>query len=432
MISGKAFAYSLGNLGTNIFSQSFATYVLFFYVDHLRASLGLISLVMGLQAIWHAMLNPILGQLSDATRSRFGRRMPYVAGAALPLGVTYWMIWRPYVHRAHLPLYFAVVVTAFDLLYLTVVLNWTSLFPELYRTLAERTRVQAWRQGIGVIALMVGVSAPPLIYRRWGWHTMGLLLALVGTAGFLAALFGPKERSRPQLPASQARPRPIQAIWQTAADMAFVRYLTMNFLIQFIFSLIPATLPFFAKYVMHVKGSGLTLLLASIFVVALATMYPWARYIYRVGSHRAMVTTIGLLALGVLPFWWLTKMGTALAAGVVLGLGLAGFLSLADLLIAEVIDADAERRGRRREGSFYGFNGFVVRFGVTLESLVVYLVFHWTGYHANAAGHATKLVQWGMRCLLGGVPLLALTVALWAIMTFKVRESPRTPSQPIS
>ena len=429
MISGKAFAYSLGNLGTNIFSQSFATYVLFFYVDHLRASLGLISLVMGLQAVWHAILNPVLGQLSDATRSRFGRRVPYMAGATLPLGVAYWLIWRPWVHRAELPLYFAVAVTAFDFLYLTVVLNWTSLFPELYRTLAERTRVQAWRQGIGVIALMVGVSVPPLIYRRWGWHTMGLLLALIGTAGFLAALLGPKEGPLAQPPADRQRLGSVRAILQTAGDRSFLRYLTMNFLIQFIFSLIPATLPFFAKYVMHIRGLELTLLLASIFVVALAVMYPWSRYIYRVGSHRAMVTTIGLLALGVLPFWWLTGMVSALAAGVVLGLGLSGFLSLADLLMAEVIDADAERRGRRREGSFYGFNGFVVRFGVTLESLVVYLVFHWTGYHANAAGHATALVQWGMRCLLAGVPLLALTIALWAIMTFKVRESPRHPPQ---
>ena len=88
----------------------------------------------------------------------------------------------------------------------------------------------------------------------------------------------------------------------------------------------------------------------------------------RVGSHRGMFIAIALLALGLLPFWWLTTLPWALIAGIVLGAGLAGFLSLSDVLLAEVIDADARKLGPRREGSFFGINGFAVRFGITLEA----------------------------------------------------------------
>lgn len=416
--------YALGNLGTNIYLQSFATFVLFFYVDHLGASVGLISLVMGIQGVWHAVVNPLVGQISDRTRSRFGRRVPYLAGATLPLGVAYALIWRPWVSRAHLPLYFLVVVTAFDLFYIVAVLNWTSLFPEMARTLPDRARVQSTRQAVGIVALMIGVSAPPLIYGRFGWGAMGIVFAIIGTVGFVAVLAGVREE-----PAPVSGPRPplavLAALKATAANRGFWSYIVLNFFVQYLFSLLPATLPFFAKYVLHVRGLDLTLLLASIFVVALLAVYPWSLLIRRSGSHRAMALTLLLLAGGVLPFFWATTMAWALAAGVVLGVGLAGFLSLADVLIAEVIDADAARVGQRREGSFYGVNGFFIRFGVTLEAATIYLVFHLTGYRPNAAGYATPLVIVGLRILMAGVPLLALAIAGIALRLFDVPESPR-------
>lgn len=417
--------YSLGNLGTNIYLQSFATFVLFFYVDHLGASVGLISLVMGIQGVWHAVLNPLVGQVSDRTRSRFGRRLPYLAAAALPLGAAYALIWRPWVDRADLPVYFLVVVTAFDLFYITAVLNWTSLFPEMARTLPERARVQSVRQAVGIVALMIGVSAPPLIYTRLGWGVMGVLFAIIGTLGFLAVVAGVREGA-----ISADRPKPLSvlaALKTTTGNRGFWSYLVLNFLVQYLFSLLPAALPFYAKYVLHVRGLDLTLILGSIFVVALLAVYPWSLLIRRVGSHRAMSLTLLLLAIGVLPFLWADTMGWALQAGVVLGVGLAGFLSLADVLIAEVIDADAAQVGQRREGSFYGLNGFFIRFGVTLEAATVYLVFHLTGYRANAAGYATPLVVFGLRILTAGVPLLALAAAAVALRLFDVPESPPGP-----
>jgi GPH family glycoside/pentoside/hexuronide:cation symporter len=384
---------------------------------------------MGLQGIWNAILNPLAGQLSDRTHTRWGRRVPYIAVASAPLGLVYWLVWRPVVDRSALPWYFAITVTLFDLFYVVTVLNWTSLFPDMYRTIEDRSKTQAWRESIGVVALMIGVSSPPILYARFGWSAMGLGFAIIGTAGFLVSILGARTAVATQDSTPRAAPLSVlTAFRQTATNGSFLSYLAMNFFIQFTFSLIPAALPFFAKYVMHMHGVDLSLLLASIFVVALAAMWPWSRYLARVGSHRAMQTTLVLLTLGVLPFWWLTHLAWALVAGVVLGLGLAGFLCLADVLIAEVIDADAKKNGQRREGSFYGINGFAIRFGVSLEALVVYTVFHFTGYHANAAGYAPPLVQWGLRFMIGGVPLLAYGIAAIGLRYFRAEESPRESS----
>lgn len=415
--------YALGNLGSNIFSQAFATFALFFYIDHLRGPIGAITVVMAIQSVWHAVLNPVLGQLSDRTRSSRGRRIPYIAGLAIPLGVVFALLWHPLVGHAELSIYFLVLVVLFDTLYLAVVLNWTSLFPEMFRTVGERTRAQFSRQAIGIVALMIGVAAPPLIYGHWGWTTMGILLAGIGTLGFLLSLRGSVEMNR----AVVASPRPWQLSepWHLFRSLAgFRRYLATNFLVQVTLGLIPAVLPFYAKYVLHINHGLLSLVLASIFVVALLTVLPWTRWIRYHGSHRAILWAIGFLAIGVMPFIWAKSLLWVLPGTTLIGIGLAGFLSLADVLLAEVIDLDASQSGVRREGLFYGINGFVLRLGVSIQALLLYVVLHFSGYQANRQGIAPPLVGLGFRGLVGVIPLLLLLLAWWIIRHFDVPESP--------
>ncbi len=418
-----AVTYGLGNLGTNMFSQAFSTYILFFYLDHLHAPLGPITLAMGVQSVWHAVLNPVTGWLSDRTRTRWGRRIPYIAAGAVPLGVVFWLLWTPPVSKAALPLYFLGVVALFDALYLLTVINWTSLFPEIFRTREDRAGVARWRQAFGVVALMLGVAVPPLLYGRFGWSTMGLLLAVPGTLGFLATVAGTGRRAAESpIPEAPLAIRPaLSATWR---QPGFWQYLATNFLVQFVLVVIPAGMPFLAKYVLHLTHTELTVMLAAAFVAAFVLVHPWAAVIVRWGSRRAFRLAIALLALGVVPFWFIRTFLQGVLTMLFIGVGLAGFLMLVDIVMAEIIDDDARRVGQRREGLYYGINGFVLRFGTTLESVVLYGILTVTRYRPNAAGHASILVQDGFRFLMGGIPLAALLLALLAFARYRVPESP--------
>ncbi len=417
--------YALGNLGTNIFSQTFATFALFFYIDHLRAPLGAITAAMAVQSVWHAVLNPAIGQLSDRTRTRFGRRIPYIAGFSLPLGIIFFLLWHPMVSHRWLAEYFLVIVILFDLTYLTVVLNWTSLFPEMFRTIGERSRAQSPRQVLGVIALLIGVAAPPLLYGHLGWTMMGLILAVIGTAGFFLSLHGSREQPAAAPPAHWS----LWESWKLLKDFrGFRQFLAMNFFVQLTLGLIPAVLPFYAKYVLHISHGLLSLVLATIFVTALILIVPWTHLIRRIGSHRSIRWTIVLLACGIIPFSWATSLTVILVSTMVLGAGLAGFLTLADVLMAEIIDHDASVAGIRREGVFYGVNGFILRLGVSVQALLLYVVLHSTGYHANSQGYANPAVQDGFRVLVSLIPLLFLVAAFAVIQRFSVPESSKQRS----
>ncbi|MHB1610890.1 MAG: MFS transporter [Sulfobacillus sp.] len=414
--------YALGNLGSNIFSQAFATFALFFYIDHLRGPVGAITAALAVQSLWHAVLNPIIGQLSDRTRTRYGRRIPYIAGLSIPLGVIFFLLWHPLVSASNLAWYFLIVVMLFDFTYLAVVLNWTSLFPEMFRSIQARSRAQASRQAVGIVALMVGVAAPPLLYGRLGWTSMGLILGVIGTAGFLLSLKGAKEAT--PLESSPSHWNWVEPWTLMRTSWGFQRFLGTNFLVQLTLGLIPAVLPFYAKYVLHTSHSMLSLLLASIFVVALIAVVPWTRWIRKRGSHLGILWAIGWLAMGVTPFIWAPDTLWVFSGCLLLGIGLAGFLVLADVLIAEVIDQDAQIHGTRREGLFYGINGFILRLGVSVQALLLYLALHFSHYHANTLGFATTSVRWGLRGLAGVIPLMLLIMAWSVIRHFDVPPSP--------
>ncbi len=413
--------YAFGNLGANIFSQAFATFILFFYIDHLHAPLGAITIAMTMQSVWHALLNPAIGQLSDRTHTALGRRIPYIAGLSLPLGIVFFLLWHPLVPHAWLAPYFLIMVLLFDLIYLAVVLNWTSLFPEMFPTLKERTQAQLPRQMVGVAALMIGVALPPVLYSRWGWTAMAAILAVVGTGGFLASLRGSRENPR------SAAASPPWSLWEglqlVRRFAGFRRFLAMNFLVQLTLGLVPAVLPFYAKYVVRVSPVGLSLLLASIFVTAFLVILPWTGYIRRHGSHRSLSWTIFWLMLGLTPFLWTHSLAVLFVAAVMLGVGLGGFLILADVLMAEVIDHDARASTLRREGIFYGINGFVLRLGVSVQAWLLYMTLHDTGFQANAAASATPLVQFGFRFLISLVPLVLLASAYLIMRHYDVPQS---------
>jgi GPH family glycoside/pentoside/hexuronide:cation symporter len=198
--------------------------------------------------------------------------------------------------------------------------------------------------------------------------------------------------------------------------------------VQLTLGLIPAILPFYAKYVLHIPNSILSLLLGSIFITALLLVVPWTHLIRRLGSHKALNWTIVCLAVGVIPFSLSTRLAVILPSAVILGAGLAGFLTLADVLMAEVIDHDAGAARPRREGIFYGINGFILRLGVSVQALLLYVVLHFTGYYANSAGRASITVQDGFRSLMSLFPLIFLIVAFLVIQRFTVPESAQQTS----
>jgi Na+/melibiose symporter-like transporter len=404
---GKRIAFSAGNLSVNLISQAFAAYIVFYYVDVLGVRPALISTAMVIHGIFNAVLNPLIGYVSDRTTTRWGRRVPYMLFGIVPLAAMFTAIWFPIGTGSSLFWYFLFVVLLYDIMFVIVVLNYSALFPELFSSIRERANVSAWKQMMGIVGMILGVAAPPLIYGNIGWPSMGAVFAAVALLFWAVTLTGCQEKHTAH-PGSYSFG---QAIRYTFSNKSFVLYVIGSFLVQFTFALLPAGIPFFTKYVLQSPESSNTILLGLIFVAAIPFVYVWGKLVQKWGPRLSVLAAVCCYTACLAPFVSIRSITAAAVTAALIGVGLAGLLVLLDVMLSEVIDEDEKRTEERREGMYYGMNGFIVRWGVSLQAGVMGLILESSGYSAGARVQTASAI-FGIRTMLSLVPMAALMISL--------------------
>lgn len=408
-------AFTSGNLSSNLMAQMFSAYIVYYYVDVLGVRPGLIGIAMVIHGILGAILNPLFGYVSDRFRTRWGRRVPYIAFGMIPLAAVFTLLWFPLSSGMGLFWYFLFIVLLYDVLYVLVILNYSALFPEMFVTMKERASASSWKQMFGIIGMIAGVAVPPLIYDRYGWGAMGIIFGITAALFMGAMIWGSRENE-------QAAPDTFglwQSVMYTFSNRFFVIYVLGGFFVQLTFALLPAAIPFFTKYALHAEESANSILLGLVFVTAIPCVYVWARWTNRFGPRKTMLAAIVCYAVALAPLLFVISPAAAYVTGAAIGFGLAGIIMLLDVLLAEVIDEDERRTGARREGMYFGMNGFIIRFGVSLQAVVMSLVLEQSGYVANAPTQPEAAII-GIRLMLAGIPILSLVLAFICFYCYRL------------
>ena len=422
----KKICYSFGAVATALSYQAFSTYIIFFYVDVLRLEAGLAAIAMLIYGVWNAINDPIAGFISDSTRTKWGRRIPYIVIGSIPFGLVYFLLWAPPVTAMNMTAlfwYFLIFICLFDALYTVVVLNWASLFPEMYPSLAERAQVNSYRQTFGMIGLVIGIALPPLIYISIGWAKMGAIFGAIIAAAYIVAIFGSKEK----LKYSSEKPLPLRAaISATFRNFPFITFVSSNLLIQYAFTMVLAIIPFYAKYVLSAGALETSMILFSAFAVAIPMMFVWRAVSVRYGAKASYLAAILIFLVSLVPFLFISGTIAAVVSSGFLGIGLAGIILISDILISDVIDNDAANTGARREGMYFGMNAFVCRFAIALEAASIGFIFSFTKYNPVIFTQARAFLL-GLRILVAGLPIVALAIAFGIMMHYPLDSARGEP-----
>lgn len=410
----KKLAWSGGSLAAGLSGQAVGAYILLFYVDVMGLPLSYFRWAMVIWAGWNAINDPLFGYLSDRTKTKWGRRIPYILWLSLPYALSFALVW--YVPAAvvanplYLFLYLVAVLFIYDTLFTVVVLNWTALFPEMYPSLGERSQVAAIRQVFGLVGTVIGLAVAPLLYGTIGWFKMGVIFAVIVAIGMYVSLLGSKER--PETHGGEAMPLG-PALKHTFGNRNFVTFVLLSFLLQLSFSILQATMPLYAKYVLLVPDAQVALLWAAVFGSALIVFFAWSWITNRLAPRKSIMLSTVLFGLGLIPFVFLRSFTSTLIALPFLGVGLAGLMMLVDILLSDVIDEDQLRTGTRREGMYFGVNGFVIRLGIAVQGWIIGAVLGLAGYVPGGGVAAQPAsVAPALRLLMTWVPWIALVAAL--------------------
>ncbi|HLB49850.1 MAG TPA: MFS transporter [Anaerolineales bacterium] len=435
--------YASGSLGVALSYQAFGTYIQFLYIDILGLKASLVGIGWSVYGIWNAVNDPLAGYWSDNTKTRWGRRIPWIASTFIPVGLLFYLLWAPPSpllsgdEKTPLFVYFMVVVLIFDLLWTIVVMNWTSLFPEMIADEKERATVSGWREAFSIIGLLVGVALPPiLVGADWsGRGTMALWFALITSATFGISLLGSKENLAIQ---HEKQPSFVPAIKATFASLSFRWFMTANLFKEFIFSIMTASIPFWAKYVLKIQGPTTlfgaelsaelqnSLLLGSAFIMALPGVPIWTWVAKRWGGRGGWQMSQVTFALSILILFFANDFLQAVIGTSIVGLSLAGLLVFPNLLVADVIDEDETVVGARREGMYFGINGFIIRFAFSMQGIttgtILYLSRYISSTPDNLYPEQPAPAVLGIRAMTSIIPIIASVIAIWALQRYPLHS----------
>jgi GPH family glycoside/pentoside/hexuronide:cation symporter len=431
----RKLTYATGNFGNTAVYQVFINQVQFFYITVLLVppeTIGTIWVVFG---VWNAINDPLMGRLSDRTRSKMGRRIPYILFGAVPMGAAFALLWvPPQATQTLTVIYFIITIFVFDTLLSLITMTYNALFSEITAgpdQLKVRASLSAWREGFAVVALIAALVVAPILREELGWLQMGLLIGGVGAITTMITVIGHREDPANQAHEGNSLPF-LQALKETLQNRNFRWYLGANIAKEYVFVVLVATLPFWSLYALDITQDvtlgGVTLdpatqeglLLGIPLLLAIPLMAVWSALMKRFGVKRVWMMVFAtfipaLVVVMLAPNFTWGLVGTVLAAP-----AFSGAFMVFTVMLSQIVDEDALTAGYRREGIFFGINAAVQRITFSIQGVAFVLVFALTGFD-NTALVQSELAVWGIRFLMGGTPIIACVLGILALRQVNLR-----------
>jgi len=423
--SGRLMAFAAVTLPVSAAQMPLSVYLPPIYAQHFGLPLALVGLIFFVEKLWGAAADPVVGVLSDRTRTRFGRRRPWIVAGAGVFAAAGLLLFFPM--GAVSPAYLAAALFAFYLGWSMIQIPYLAWSGEISRDYHERTRVVAYQAVVGASALLLVLLLPTLADQlRPGDAQMKLglmgsvVLVTLAPAILLAFRAFPEP---PPRPGQGERLSPLAAVRLMLGEGLLMRVLASDFAVTLGQSIRGALFVFFVTDVVGLPAwaSGLFLLQ---FVFGIAAAPIWARVGRRLGKHRAAVAgelvqvIINLGLLMVAPGQIALLLALTIAQGLAQG---SGNLMLR-AMVADVADAHLARTGQDRAALFFSVFSVSMKAAMAIAIGVALPLVAWLGFQPGAAGNSPEALR-GLQVIFALGPALAHLASAALISGFPLDEA---------
>lgn len=450
----KMGAYGAGGLANNLLAAGSGGMMIALNLGY-GMNPALVGLLGALPRLTDAITDPVMGHISDHTRSRWGRRRPYILLGAIAAPLVLALLWQLPENRTEsfYFTYFLIGSFVFYLAYTVFATPWVALGYELTPDYNERTRLMGVQNFIAQIAWLIApwflwfMERPVFGDMRGGAAALAVALALACAGlGILPALLlrerhagtGPPVSREGTGAVTDALTAGTNAVIQfavgfgkTLSSLDFLKLCGATFLVFNGFQLVAA----FQSYVIifyvfagdqdaaayWVGAVGTVSALATLGVIVLTTVLgTW------IGKRRAFFVCIGVSTLGYGLKWfcydpanpWLLLLPAPLMA-----FGLGSLFTLMGSMVADVCDQDELKTGERREGMYGAIFWWVVKLGMAAALAAGGFLLNATGFDVGLAGEQTEHTLFLMRVFDVSVPLVASIIAMLLIARYGITET---------
>ena len=445
--------YGLGDVSNGLAVSSLSLWFLYYLTDVAGLGAFLAGIAITIGRLWDAVTDPIMGWITDHTRSRWGKRLPYLLFGALPYAISYFCLWTvPEFQSEHAVfIYVTVSLLIFNTCLTVVFVPYTSLTAAITNDYNERTSITGFRMFSSQMAFLVGAALPPTIVSiaasseprsgamglvgtiidsldplfgtwantpRQGHFIVAAIFAVVIIASIWTTFFGTREREfevkEREEAVKQSTPLSYASnlVEQLFGNRPFFISVLMLLLANCAATLAGANLAYYLQYVLGLE-KDFHKIIPIMFLMAIVSVPIWVGLAKKFGKaevfRKAMVCYACVYLL--MPFFNSDYNRFIYLVAMVIGFFHAAALTIPWAVIPDVVEYDELKSGKRREGLFYGGTTFAYKAATGIAILISSIVLEIVDYTPNVAQTDSALIA--IKSLIGPIPAVFLLASAY-------------------
>lgn len=415
--------YGVGDTGLALTNTIIGTYFAMYLTDVVGVSMGIVSAALWIGKSWDYVNDPLIGHLSDRTRSRWGRRRPFLLLGAAPFALAFILLWwaPPWRSEILVAVHIAVAFVVFDTAATFVYMPYYTLTPELSSDYDERSALTTVRMVFSLVAILVAVTLPATMVGGFNPANagrvlrMGIVFGLVSACPLIITFLGTKERDS----FVRAEPPKLKESLRAAVRNRPFLFSMGLFLMTYVaVGLAEATLLYYIKYGLG-RESQSDLIMLAIFGIAILSLPLWFYVSAKSNKRSAYIIGVAFWAAVQLVLISLTPQTSTAVVFILAGLagiGIGAAQVIPWAIIPDAIEYDELKTGQRHEGMFYSLVTLLQKVGASIFIPVILLVLEVAGYQPASPTQSWEVVR-AIRFVFGPVTTLFLGAGiLFAIL----------------
>ena len=443
---GQKIAFGIGMLSNQMFPAALAIFMVVLVQDYALPT-WMWGILFFLPRVFDAFTDPIMGFISDNTRSIWGRRRQYVFLGALIMGVSFALMWQIYLTDSvsYNFTYFLIWSLVFYLGLTIFSVPYVAMGYEMSDDFHERTSIMAIAQFIGQWAWVIAPWFWVVMYDD-NWfgettettRTLGIWVAVIfALLAMVPAIFIKSKSTKND---ESLTPLTFKTIGGSLKQIIgnfkeafkieqFRKLCFSTFLIFNAYNVVAGFSFFIVVYYLFdgdASAAGLwPTLLGS--VGALGTTFlviPIVAWMSKaIGKKKAFLASQGISILGYIMLWFLFIPGKPYAFLFALpffSFGIGSLFTLMMSMTSDVIDIDELNTGKRREGVFGAIYWWMVKFGFAIAGLLTGAVMTLVGFVPDTVNTEASIT--GIRLFYSGLPIVGTLAAMWIMRNYNLTE----------
>jgi glycoside/pentoside/hexuronide:cation symporter, GPH family len=417
-------SYGVADTAFSLTSTIIGVYFAIFLTDVIGINPALAAIAFFIGKSWDYINDPIMGYISDRTRTKWGRRRPFLLFGALPYALSFVLLWTrcPFDSAVGIVAYYALAYVLYDTFASIVYMPYFALTPELTSDYDERTSLTAFRMFFSIFASLVAFILPTMITgaiepaNAGRFVLMAAIFAAVSAGCLLWTFFGTRENPENMQLEEPSFKESLQAALK---NRPFI-FSTIIYLFTWVaVGMLQTSLLYFIKYVIQREPMS-DIIMGSIFIMAILVLPLWdwlsrkfnKRYAYALGIGFWAVVQVALIfTTAATPLWGI------LVLCVLAGIGVSAAHVLPWAIIPDAIEVDQLDTGNRHEGMFYSLIILANKIAQSIAIPAMLLILDWTNYDGTAAVQTREAIN-GIRLVVGPLPAVLLIFGIVFALTY--------------